>query len=150
MYGITLMLHSYIRWLVLIVMCYGLIRAWWGLLRKREWLKADDLTALAFTWVISLQFILGTILFFIPSGIAQAAWQNFSIAMQVRDLRFFGLEHPLQMIIALTIVHIGSARARKAEASARQFRWAAICFTLATVLILTAIPWWRPWLRGVL
>ncbi|MFN8457384.1 MAG: hypothetical protein U0401_22455 [Anaerolineae bacterium] len=148
MYITVLTLHSYIRWLVLAVMLYALIRAWWGLICKREWTKADDRAALAFTMIISVQFILGVILYLLPVGLAQVARQNFSAAMKVPELRFFGLEHPLQMIIALTVVHLGSARARKAHPSARQFRWAATCFTIATLLILSAVPWWRPLFRG--
>lgn len=148
MYITVLTLHSYLRWLVLVAMLYALVRAWWGLVRKREWTKADDTAALAFTRLISLQFILGIILYLLPAGLAQVAWQNFGVAMGVRELRFFGLEHPLQMIIAVTIVHLGSTRAQKAQPFARQFRWAAICFTIAALLILTAIPWWRPLIRG--
>ena len=149
MYNIALILHSYFRWFVLFIMIYALFRAWWGVFSKRDWTKGDDTAVLGFTWLISIQFILGLILFLLPTGLANAARQNLNVMMSVRDLRFFGLEHPLQMVIALTIVHLGSARARKATPASRQFRWAAICFTLAAILILVAIPWWRPLLRGL-
>ena len=149
MYSTLLLLHSYTRWLVLIMMVYALGRAWWGFIRKRTWTKDDTIAALGFTWITSLQFVLGLALFLIPGGIARAAWQNFSVAMTVYELRFFGFEHPLQMVIALAVVHLGSARARKAQPAQRQFRWATICFTIAAILILTMIPWWRPLLRGI-
>ncbi|MCW1968706.1 MAG: hypothetical protein KIH69_011400 [Anaerolineae bacterium] len=153
MYILTLTLHSYTRWLVLIAMIYALFRAWRGLIGKREWHSLDDFANRCFAGLISLQFILGVVLFLLPNGLAyaarQAAAQNFSAAMKVYDLRFFGMEHPLQMVIALAIVHLGYARARKAQASASQFRWAAICFTIAAILILIAVPWWRPFLRGI-
>jgi mono/diheme cytochrome c family protein len=69
-------------------------------------------------------------------------------SMRVRELRFFGLEHPLQMFIAIGLVHMGQARARKAATDRGRFRWAAGAFTVATLLILTAIPWWRPLVRN--
>lgn len=153
MYILTLTLHSYTRWLVLIAMTYALFRAWRGLISKREWHKMDDFAIRSFVGLISLQFILGVTLYLLPSGLAyaarQSAAQNFSAALKVYDLRFFGMEHPLQMMMALAVVHLGSARARKAQSSANQFRWAAICFTIAAILILVAIPWWRPFFRGV-
>jgi len=153
MYILTLTLHSYTRWLVLIAMGYALLRAWRGLIGKHEWQKMDDFAALGFAWLISLQFILGIVLYLLPNGLAdaarQAAAQNFSAAMKIYDLRFFGMEHPLQMIMALAVVHLGSARARKAQFSVSQFRWAAICFTIAAILIVIAVPWWRPFLRGL-
>lgn len=153
MYILTLTLHSYTRWLVLIAMTYALFRAWRGLIGKREWHKTDDFATHSFVGLISLQFILGVTLYLLPSGLAyaarQAAAQNFSAALKIYDLRFFGMEHPLQMMMALAVVHLGGARARMAQSSASQFRWAAISFTIAAILILIAIPWWRPFLRGV-
>jgi len=152
MYEITLFLHSYTRWIVLIVSLYTLFIMWRGFLQKREWTKTETILSRVFVWVFTLQFILGTILYFIPNGLAQTAIdimrQDFSQAMGTKDLRFFGLEHPLQMVIAMLVVHLGSSRARKVSPSATQFRWAVICFTLGLLLILAAIPWWRPLLRG--
>ncbi|MDX1993084.1 MAG: hypothetical protein SF029_11875 [bacterium] len=147
MYSLALYLHSYTRWLVLVVMLWALYRAWAGWLRRREWTVWDDRAGIAFAGAISLQFVFGVLLYFQPVGIAQAAMRDMGAAMQVRELRFFGLEHPLQMMIAIGIVHMGRARSRKAEGDRAKFRWAIICYTLATLLILAAIPWWRPLLR---
>lgn len=151
-YQIVLFLHSYNRWLVMAVMFYALFRAWHGLLSKRAWTNTDNITALAFTWLVTLQFVLGLILYLFPNGLAQTALQvmsqDFGAAMKTRDLRFFGMEHPLQMVIALIIAHLGGARSRKTHPSANQFRWAVICFTLAALLIFSGIPWWRPLLRA--
>jgi hypothetical protein len=147
MYTIALFLHSYTRWLVLIAMVWALYRAWSGWLRRREWTIWDDRAAMFFAIAITVQFVFGLLLYFQPTGLAQAAARDFSTAMQVRELRFFGLEHPLQMMIALGLAHMGWTRARKAPDSRRKFRWAVICFTLATLLILTAVPWWRPLFR---
>ena len=151
MYQITLLLHSYTRWIVLFVSIYTLFIVWRGFLQKREWDKTESFASRIFAWVFTLQFILGAILFFIPDGLAQTAiqimGQDFSSAMKTRDLRFFGMEHPLQMTIAMLVVHLGSSRARKVTPSSKQFRWAVICFTLGLLLILAGIPWWRPLLR---
>lgn len=151
MYQITLILHSYTRWIVLIISLYTLFIIWRGFIQKREWTKTETMASRLFVWAFTLQFILGAILFFIPDGLAQTAikimGQDFGTAMQTRDIRFFGLEHPLQMTIAMAVVHIGASRARKVTPSAKQFRWAVISFTLGLLLILAGIPWWRPLLR---
>jgi len=151
MYEIALLLHSYTRWIVLIVSLYTLFIVWRGFIQKREWTKTETIASRLFVWVFTLQFVLGAILFFIPNGLAQTAIdimsQDFGTAMQTRDIRFFGMEHPLQMTIAMAVVHIGAAPARKVTPSSKQFRWAVICFTLGLLLILVGIPWWRPLLR---
>ncbi len=148
MYNAMILLHSYTRWLVVIAMLFATVIACTGLFRQRKWTKWDTYSGLIFTIIITIQFIWGAILYFIPEGIAQAAIRDMSVAMKIRDLRFFSLEHPLQMFIAIFLVHLGQARSRKAEDSRVKFRWAAGTFTIATILIFSAIPWWRPLARA--
>ncbi|MGB0385058.1 MAG: c-type cytochrome [Ardenticatenaceae bacterium] len=147
MYNVALYLHSYTRWLVIVSIVWALWRAWGGLLRGREWVKQDRVAGLTVTMLTSLQFILGVILYLSPNGLAQAAVQDFAAAMSVRDLRFFGIEHPLQMIIVLFLTHLASARSKRASTTRKKFRWGAACYSLTMLLVLTAIPWWRPLFR---
>jgi hypothetical protein len=149
MYTLSLFLHNTTRWLVFGAMLWAVIQVWHGIVRRREWNAWDNRAGLAFATLFSIQFVWGLLLYFEPFGIAQAAARDMGAAMRVRELRFFGLEHPLQMVIALALVHLGRARSRKAGETRLKFRWAAITFTLAAVLIVIAIPWWRPLLRGV-
>jgi mono/diheme cytochrome c family protein len=147
LYALLLLLHSYNRWLVIIAVAWALILAWTGCLGKRSWNKWDDRAGWLFAAAFSLQFVLGVLLYFQPDGMAQAALRDLSAAIQVRDLRFFGLEHPPIMILALALAHLGRARSRKAVVAVSKYRWAAICFSIATALVLLAIPWWRPLFR---
>ena len=149
MYSTLVFLHSYNRWLVLLAMAWVLIRLGWGMRQQRAWTDVDKWTINAFLITVRVQAILGIILFFIPTGFAQAAWRSIGTAMAVRDLRFFGLEHPLQMFIAVGLIEMGMARAKKAELLSGKYRWAVIPLVVALLLILTAIPWWRPMLRGM-
>ncbi|MDJ0755440.1 MAG: cytochrome c [Ardenticatenaceae bacterium] len=149
MYNVTLLLHSYTRWLVILAMVWALGWIWWGRATHREWGKWEDRAGFFFAMAFSLQFVLGVILYFLPAGLAQAAVRDFGEAMGVRELRFFGLEHPLQMIIALGLSHLGWARSRKAVMAKVKYRWAITCYLLATILVLSAIPWWRPLFRSI-
>lgn len=148
-YELSLLLHSYTRWLIIVAMIGALGLSWWGLLRNREWGKWEARFAAAFAILVSIQFVWGVLLYFTPDGLAQAALRDMGASMKVRELRFFGLEHPLQMFIAIGLVHMGWARSRKAPLSKAKFRWAAGAFTTATLLILLAIPWWRPLARPI-
>lgn len=149
MYELMLVLHSYTRWLVLIAMILATSSVWWGRLTNQAWSKWHARFGLAFSMLFTIQFIWGAILYFLPNGLVQIAWQDISAAMDVRELRFFSVEHGFQMVIALGIVHMGKTRARKAELDKTKYRWAIGAYTLATILILTAIPWWRPQFRSV-
>jgi mono/diheme cytochrome c family protein len=149
LYEIALLLHTYTRWVIVIVMIAAVGATWWGMLGKREWGTWEKRLAAAFAMLLSIQFVFGVALYFIPNSVAQVALQDIVSSMRVRELRFFGLEHPLQMVIALGLVHLGAARSRKAPTSKLKYRWAAWSFAIATILILTAIPWWRPLSRVI-
>jgi mono/diheme cytochrome c family protein len=144
LYEISLLLHSYTRWLIFIAMTGALFLAWRGVIRPRPWGLWERRFAAAFAILVSIQFVWGLALYVVPDGIAQAALRDMGASMRVRELRFFGLEHPLQMAVAIGLVHMGWARSRKAPQDKTKFRWAAGAFTVSTVLILIAIPWWRP------
>ena len=147
MYSILVLLHSYNRWLILLAMGWALFQLGRGMVQRRDWQPSDTWAVNALLVSVRLQFILGIILFFIPVGFAQAAWRSIDTAMVVRDLRFFGLEHPLQMIIAVALIETGAARSKRAAERVAKYRWALISFAIALLLILAAIPWWRPLLR---
>jgi hypothetical protein len=79
----------------------------------------------------------------------RAALANPSAAMSMNDLRFFPLEHIPFMLAAVVLAHVGSSLARKAKDAAGQHRRAALGYGLSLLVIVLAIPWWRPLLRGV-
>lgn len=147
MYESMLYLHSYTRWLVLLVLVWALWRMWHGLLTGRPWTTQDRVAGLTLAIVTSLQFIFGLVVHAAEGGLGRIAMGDIAGAMAVRELRFFGFEHPVLMTIALALLHLGAARAKRAATTRGQFRWGTICFTLGTVLILGAIPWERPLLR---
>jgi hypothetical protein len=154
LYVILLTLHNLNRWLVLII---GLWASWqitssW--LTRQPWRARHVTLARAFAWLLNLQFLLGLGLYLLPGALVQAVLQNLPWAqiMQDRLLRFFTLEHPLQMFVAIGFAHAALSTARRIQNERRRYRWTAILLIVAMLLILTAIPWpglyyGRPWLR---
>jgi hypothetical protein len=143
MYQAVLLLHSWTRWAVLAFAVVALYRAYSGWRAAREWNATDKRWATMFVHTTSLQLVLGLLLYGILSPAAQAALANLGAAMRDRELRFWGVEHMVTMIIATGIVHGGFSAARRAAPTARSHRIAAIAFTLALVVVLLGIPW--PW-----
>ena len=92
---------------------------------------------------MDIQFLIGMILYAFVSPFTKAAFADFGAAMKNADLRFYAVEHILMMVIALVFVHIGKSKSKKAVASWKKHRAAAIWFGLALVLILVGIPWNR-------
>jgi hypothetical protein len=148
MYGVLLAIHNLLRWLVLLAGVLAVVRAVVGLLSKRPWNQGDRKAGVFYTSVLDLQFLVGLVLTF-TSPLVRAALANLSAALSMNDLRFFPFEHIPFMLVAVVMAHAGSNLARKAKDASGQHRRAALGYGLSLLVILLAIPWWRPLLRGV-
>jgi heme A synthase len=140
MYNTLLALHSLTRWLVLAGMIVTLFLAYRGWLLKKPFSKIDDIARIASAAVAHVQLVLGIILYFI-SPIVSYFLHNFSTAVHDRAIRFFGMEHVTMMLIAITLVTIGSAKAKRKTTDREKFKTLAIWYTIALLLIFSSIPW---------
>jgi uncharacterized membrane protein len=145
MYDLILILHNFSRWLVLLAAIYVLYRSWPGL-QSRTYTDGDKRAGTLYTSLMDVQLLLGIILL-ITSPLIRGAMGNFGTAMQASQTRFFLLEHWVVMVIAVVLAHVGSTRVKKAAQATQKHRQALIWYGIGLVLILLAIPWWRPLLR---
>jgi hypothetical protein len=53
------------------------------------------------------------------------------------------------MILAVTVAHLGSVASKRVTTDASKYRRAAVGYSLAALLVVLAIPWWRPLLPGL-
>ena len=141
LYTIPLIAHSYLRWAVLALALIVIARSIPAFLRGREWTKGDERLHQAFVGVVDLQFTLGVWMYLVTSPVSHAFFADFGAGVKQPVLRFFGLEHPLGMLIAVALVHIGRTRSKRAADGKLRHRrvWT---FTLAALVMMAAsIPW---------
>jgi len=62
-------------------------------------------------------------------------------AMGVPTLRFFSVEHPTVMLLAVVAVHASSALSQRASASEGRHRLWALGLLVAMGLVAVGIPW---------
>lgn len=148
MYDFILGLHNIVRWLVVLGGIYALIMAYRGLFSQATWTDSDKRAGLIFTSALNLQFVIGIILF-IVSPLIQGAMQNMSAAMQNDQTRFFIAEHTLMMLLAVIAAQVGYTLAKRAPGDRGKFVRAAVGYTISAILIVVAIPWWRPLFPGL-
>jgi hypothetical protein len=140
-YTTVLLLHSWVRWIVILAGLLAVGRAYVGWLGGKPWTRADDRVSSIFARVLDVQFLLGLLLYLVLSPITWAAFRDFGGAMANRALRFWAVEHIFGMFIGVALAHGGVARLRKLSPEARRHRVAAVFFTLAMLAILASIPW---------
>jgi hypothetical protein len=138
MYVALVILHSWLRWVVLLA---GLAAAGRSLTAGgRSWTSSDDTFAKWFTIALDIQFTIGLVLYVGLSPLTQMAFSDFGAAMRDAALRFWAVEHLVGMFVGIALAHVGRAKIRKAPEN-RRHRTAAIFFTLALIAILLSIPW---------
>ena len=141
MYSATLLLHSWLRWAVIL---FGLIAIWRaieGVRSRRAWLPGDDRVCKIFLGALDLQMLLGLLLYFVFSPLTKAALGDFAGAMKDPLMRFWAVEHVFGMLIGVALAHAGMSRARRAATDTLRHRRVAIFFILALLIILASIPW---------
>ncbi len=140
MYYYLLALHSFTRWLVVISIIWSVIIAWRGWLGGRPFTVFDNRLRHITATIAHVQLILGLWLYFI-SPVVNYFLHHFHEALHQREVRFFGMEHSTMMLLAIVIITIGSALAKRAPTDTAKFKTMAIWYTIALVIILLNIPW---------
>ena len=141
MYTALLTVHSYLRWVVLLLALWSVARALAGTARRGAWTAADDRAARAFGISLDVQTLLGLILYFFLSPFTMSAWSDIGAAMRDATVRFIVIEHQVGMLAAVALVQIGRGRIRKRPDGWQRHRTALIFFGLALVIMLVSIPW---------
>ena len=154
MYGFVLLVHSWNRWIVLVLGIAVLLDQ----LRARRWLEAPGWTGptvmhRAFIRALDVQFVLGLLLYVVLSPWTRTALGDVGAALSNPVLRFFSVEHAFGMIVAVGMAHLGFDRldtlARKASAGAefqeeepqRAERRAVLTQIVWLMVTLVSIPW---------
>ena len=118
-------IHSWLRWLVLLALIGGAGIGFVRNSRGEPWQEGFFSLAVI---VVDVQVLLGIIIWIFNSG-----WdQGF----------FFAVLHPLMMLAAVAVAHIGLVRARKRN-DTRSNLIVAYAFVISFVFVVMAVPWDR-------
>lgn len=140
MYITLLTIHSLVRWLVLTSLLFAIYRAYNGWFSGNSFSKFDKTVRLITATIAHIQLGVGLCLYFI-SPIIDYFLHNYKNAVKVGEIRFFGIEHSLMMLIAIIIISIGSVKVKNKSKGNEKFKTMAIWFTIGLLVILISIPW---------
>jgi len=133
-------IHSYWAYIVLIILIIAVVNAFVGFFKKKEF-KSTDLRLGLFTLIVShIQLLIGLVWYFMSPYFNQLT-SNTTEVMKTKEIRLLALEHPVMMIIAITLITIGWSKHKKKTSSIAKFKTFAIFYGLALLLILSRIPW---------
>lgn len=136
MYNGLLHLHNVLRWVILILLLIAIFQAFTkkqSLTKSSLWLMIAAHTTL----------ILGFYQWFEGSlGLKMIQHWGLTGVMKESAIRFFAIEHPAGMLIAIILITVGRGKVKKLNYSA-----ASWLFLIALLVLLVTIPW--PFREGV-
>lgn len=127
MYNFFLMAHSGWRYLALLALIVAVVKYLMGWLGNGGWSKLDRQIGLITGIVIDIQLLVGLILWAVGAGMGIVG------ANITRTV-----EHPVWMLIAIVVMHVGQARVKKA-ADGSKARIAAITFIVTGLLVAVGV-----------
>ncbi len=135
------MLHSGWAYITLIILIFAVVNALIGLTSKKEF-KDKDLRVSLFTLIVAhLQLIIGFIAYFLSAQFAFVLDNGMGAAMKEPEIRLYVIEHPLMMILAITVITIGFSKHKKQTADNGKFKTIALYYGIALIFVLSRIPW---------
>lgn len=140
MYTLVLAIHSWLRWAALVA-AVGAIATTAADRSTTIRTGRADMWGLALMIALDIQMLLGLLLYLVLSPFTTEAMADFGAAMRNPALRFFAVEHVALMFAAVILAHLGRVLARKATTADAKRSRLLICFVLATIAMLLAIPW---------
>jgi hypothetical protein len=140
--NILVTLHSWLRWILLILLLASIVKSYSGLSSKKA-LTAGDKKTWLFTMISAhTTLLIGLILlFFGRLGIISNPPPPGTSVMKDSVYRFFWVEHPLMMLIAIVFITIARGQAKKSIPDTVKYKKAFWFFIIALLLILASIPW---------
>ena len=135
------MLHSGWAYITLIILIFAVVNAVIGLSSKKEF-KDKDLRISLFTLIVShIQLIIGFLALFVSTQFSFVLENGMGAAMKEPTIRLFVIEHPLMMILAVTLITMGFSKHKKQTSDAGKFKTIALYYGLGLLFVLSRIPW---------
>ncbi len=138
MYQFLLPLHSIFRWLVLISLSYSIYLSFKG--KKGQFIFSNRINHIRH-WtatIAHIQLIIG-ILLYTKSPIVQYFLKNGFDGWD--ENTFYGLLHIALMLMAIIVITLGSAKAKRKETDLEKFQTMFNYFSIGLLLIFIAIRW---------
>lgn len=138
MQSYLLYFHSILRYFILLFAIAVTIQSLVGLLGKKEFKKSNRVMALFLLITCDIQLLLGLGLYYTHG------WINILMAgkgMSDVGTRFWTVEHSLGMVIAIVLVHVGYAVAKKNIDHDSKYKRLFWCVFIALGIFFSMIPW---------
>lgn len=135
-------LHNLLRWVILLLLLVSVIVAFTGWTSKRAF-RPGDKRIWMFTLIFShIMLVVGLYQWLAGRyGILTTKLPEGTSLMKSKFYRFFWVEHPIFMILAIVLITLAYRMSKKPLPSPTKYKRAFWLFAIALLMILLAVPW---------
>jgi hypothetical protein len=141
MYPFLLFLHSWLRWVVIILMMLTLILSFSNWTLKKPFTARIARLFHLFRLSFGIQVLAGFLLYFIFSPVTTHYMYHDVAHMIQKPQSVFTLMHPVGMLIAFLVCKTGEQRAAQAVDPTSRYRTWFVFTLIVLIIILIAVPW---------
>lgn len=131
-YPLLLDIHSFLRYIVLLLLVIVIFKSLMGWLGKKPFLKIDEKLALFLLISAHIQLLLGLVLYYFSPFV------NYS-QMKDKLYRYWSVEHITMMVIAIILITIAKSSLKRISGDEAKFKRLFIFNTIALIIIVAAI-----------
>jgi hypothetical protein len=153
MYTGLLYLHSFLRWVILLLALIAIYKSYTGMRTGKPFTAGDKKTGLFLMIAAHTTLLIGLYQWIVgPWGLKNIENMGFGAVMKDSVARFYAVEHLTGMIIAIILITIGRGVSKKNIPDSAKHKKTFWFFLVALFVILVSIPWpfrvgiARPWL----
>lgn len=147
--------HNLLRWIILILLLVNIIRHAGA--AKKPFTNGDKKLGLWLMIAAHITLVIGIYQYFTSTtGFAIVdTMGGMGEVMKNAPARFWVIEHPIGMLLAIVLITLGKGVARKNISDAAKHKRSLILFLAALVIIIAVVPWpfreaiARPWFPGM-
>jgi hypothetical protein len=135
-------LHNVLRWVILILLLFSIIKSFTGWQGKKALTNGDKKLWLFTMMSAHITFVVGLyLMLFGRYGMFTTTLPEGTSVMKDSFYRFFWVEHPIMNLIAIALITVGRGQAKKAIPDTTKYKKAFWFFFIALILLLVSIPW---------
>ncbi len=133
-------LHSFLRWVILILLLVAIYKSFVD--RSKAYTSGHKKTGMFLMICADIMLLLGLYQWFTgPWGLKSIQTNGMGVVMKNAVLRFFAVEHLIGMLIAIILIHVGYSYSKKNIPDSVKHKRTLVFFGLALLVILISIPW---------
>lgn len=135
-------LHNFLRWVILVLLVFSIIKSYAGWQQKKIFGPGDKKVWLFTMIAAHITLLIGLYQLFMGRfGIISQGIPEGVHLMKDKFYRFFLVEHPTGMLIAIVLITLGHGMAKKSVSDEIKYKKAFWYFTIALLVMLVTIPW---------